>query len=61
MFNEDTGNIDEANIVAASANIIGYFTAAPHFDDIPTFMHFANDQMKHVLIFLMPAQKDSIF
>ena len=42
IFNADTGNINGAEVVAPSANIIGYHAPAPYFDDIPTFMYFAN-------------------
>ena len=61
VFNADIDNIVETNITAASANIIGYLAAAPYFDDLPTFTNIQNEQMKHLLVILAPAQQSVLY
>ena len=56
-FNIETDEIDETNIIAASAKLIGCLAAAPYFDDLPTFTKVPKQQMKHLLLILTPAQK----
>ena len=36
-FSINMDEIDEANIIAASAKLVGCLAAAPYFDDLPTF------------------------
>ena len=54
----NTEKIIEAKIIATSEKLIGCLAAAPYFDDIPTFTGIASEQMRHVLTFLTPDQKD---
>ena len=61
VFNADMENIVATNIIAASANIIGCIAAAPYFDDIPTFTNVQNEQMKHLLVILTPAQQRVLY
>ena len=61
VFNADTDNIFETNIIAASANIIGCLAAAPYFDDLPTFTNVQNEQMKHLIFILTPAQQNVLY
>ena len=61
VFNADIENIVARNISAASANIIGCLAAAPYFDDIPTFTNVQNEQMKHLLVILTPAQQSVLY
>ena len=60
VFNADIDNIS-TNINAASANIIGCLAAAPYFDDLPTFTNVQNEQMKHLLVILTPAQQSVLY
>ena len=60
-FNIDTDGIDETNIIAASAKLIGYLAAAPYFDDLPTFTKVPKEQMKHLLVMLTPIQKSILY
>ena len=57
----NTDNIDETKIIAASATLIGCLAAAPYFDDLPTFTEVPNEQMKHILAILTPAQKNILY
>ena len=61
VFNADIDDIVEANIIKASANIIGCIAAAPYFDDLPTFTNAQNEQMKHLLVLLTPAQQSVLY
>ena len=61
VFNADIENIVATNIIAASANIIGCLAAAPYFDDLPTFTNVQNEQMKHLLVILTPAQQSVLY
>lgn len=45
----DTGNTNEANIIAVSAQIIGFLAAVPNLTDLPTFTEDPTEQMKHFL------------
>ena len=53
----NTDDIDETKVITASAKLIGCLAAAPYFEDLPTFTEVPNEQMKHVLVLLTPAQK----
>ena len=57
-FNADIDNIDEINIIATSAKLVGCIAAAPYFDDLPTFTEVPNEQMKHFLVNFNHAQKN---
>ena len=61
VFKPDSDNIVEDNIIAASANIIGCLAAAPYFDDLRTFTNVQNEQMKHLLVILTPAQQSVLY
>ena len=61
VFNADIDNIVETNIIKASANIIGCLAAAPYFDHLPTFTNVQNEQMKHLLVILTPAQQRVLY
>ena len=61
VFNADIDNIVETNIIKASANIIGCLAAAPYFDHLPTFTNVQNEQMKHLLVILTPAQQSVLY
>ena len=54
----NTEKINEAKIIGTSEKLIGCLAAAPYFDDIPTFTDVASEQMRHVLTFLTPDQKN---
>ena len=60
-FNVDADNIGESIIKAASSKLIGCLAAAPYFDNLPTFTEVPNEQMKHLLILLTPAQKKILY
>ena len=60
-FSIDTDDIDETNIIAASAKLIGCLAAAPYFDDLPTFTKVPKEQMKHLLVILTPMQKSILY
>ena len=57
----NTDDIDEIRVIAASAKLIGCLAAAPYFEDLPTFTEVPNEQMKHVLVLLTPAQKRILY
>ena len=57
----NTDDIDEIKVIAASAKLIGCLAAAPYFEDLPTFTEVPNEQMKHVLVLLTPAQKRILY
>ena len=57
----NTDDIDETKVFAASAKLIGCLAAAPYFEDLPTFTDVPNEQMKHVLVLLTPAQKRILY
>ena len=61
VFNSDIDKIVEDNIIKASANIIGCLAAAPYFDHLPTFTNVENEQMKHLLVILTPAQQRVLY
>ena len=60
-FNADNDNFYDANIIAASTKLICCLAAATYFDDLPTFTGARNEQMKHLLVFLTPAQKNILY
>ena len=60
-LNIDSDSIDETNVTASSANLVGCLAAAPYFDNLPTFTNVPNEQMKHLLLILTPAQKKIIY
>ena len=60
-FNIDNDNFDDAYMFAASTKLIGCLAAATYFDDLPTFTRTKNEQMKHLLVFLTPAQKNILY
>ena len=61
VFNPDIDNIVQTSVIKASANIIGCLAAAPYFDDLPTFTNVQNEQMKHLLVILTPAQQRVLY
>ena len=61
VFKANIDNIVATNVIAASANIIGCLAAAPYFDDLPTFTDVQNEQMKHLLVILTPAQRSVLY
>ena len=58
---KNTKKIDEGKVMAVSEKIIGCLSAAPYFENIPTFTDDADEQMKHVLMLLTHEQKDIIY
>ena len=60
-FSINMDEIDEANIIAASAKLVGCLAAAPYFDDLPTFTKVPKEQMKHLLLILTPAQRAALY